>query len=431
MKEIIKISEGQPPSDSCVDPPGQARHQCEHRGQDENCASVGQQCDRRTSCTSCVPNNHPLKLDTPGPAKASENDQGIVQGGQHGDDLALPHQLSGQGGSGQSVVDDLKTVSEIIEDLNKLSRQKSGGTFDPTFQRSKPNCILCSRGFTCLGPNCLGPPKTPSGSYKKLVTAPVGTFCPGLIGETTLPSLIELRLDEGCDKRCTRDSVLPFGWLFGWEKDRASSTSSQTSSSFSNKFSSAFKMSPSSNQNFSSLPKPTPRSNKKSGPSNHCSTDVYDTKVLQNFLRRCGSKTKSRKCSISKSVPLQTGKKTFPPELFSPVPGKEDMKAAPIRVQTAYKNYYKIKANFAKSGYTNEVVTKESQTVDPTVNTSTTTPLPVQTLCADISNLPTFLSSDDKMSSKLGLQLSQVTYNLTRISFKKRKNEFQSLSNTL
>eukprot|EP00092_Neocalanus_flemingeri_P040667 GFUD01044278.1.p1 GENE.GFUD01044278.1~~GFUD01044278.1.p1 ORF type:complete len:1538 (+),score=567.86 GFUD01044278.1:263-4615(+) len=78
---------------------------------------------------------------------------------------------------------------------------------------------------------------------------------------------------------------------------------------------------------------------------------------------------------------------------------------------------------------------------------TTTTTLPPETPCADISNLGTTgvwgkhlnhkprktasLSSYDKMSSKLSLQLSQVTSNTTRTSLKKRKNRFQSFSNTL
>merc|ERR1719186_1851382 len=74
--------------------------------------------------------------------------------------------------------------------------------------------------------------------------------------------------------------------------------------------------------------------------------------------------------------------------------------------------------------------------------------IPSQTPCADISNLgttgvwgkhlnhkparkTTSLSSYEKMSSKLALQLTQVTSNTTRTSLKKRKNRFQSFTDTL
>ena len=44
----------------------------------------------------------------------------------------------------------------IIEDLNRFTRQKPAGTFDPIFARTKVHCILCARGSSCLGMACLG-----------------------------------------------------------------------------------------------------------------------------------------------------------------------------------------------------------------------------------------------------------------------------------
>eukprot|EP00090_Calanus_glacialis_P000787 TRINITY_DN10552_c0_g1_i1.p1 TRINITY_DN10552_c0_g1~~TRINITY_DN10552_c0_g1_i1.p1 ORF type:complete len:1436 (-),score=591.02 TRINITY_DN10552_c0_g1_i1:100-4407(-) len=145
-------------------------------------------------------------------------------------------------------------------------------------------------------------------------------------------------------------------------------------------------------------------------------------------------------------------------------PDKEEMRSAPENVQIAYKNCYKIKAYFAKaenaSDTTSEVFNEDSQTLDTTVSntkneskhtsfsgvlSNTTSTLPSEIPCADISNLgkvwgkhlnhkprkTTSLTSYDKMSSKLGLQLSQVTSSSTRTSLKKRKNKFQSFTDTL
>merc|ERR1719370_1847762 len=75
------------------------------------------------------------------------------------------------------------------------------------------------------------------------------------------------------------------------------------------------------------------------------------------------------------------------------------------------------------------------------MNTSASTTVP----CVDISNLgsvwgkhlnhkPKKVNSNsayDKVSNKLGLQLSQVVYNTTRTSLKKRKKTFQSFTDTL
>jgi len=148
-------------------------------------------------------------------------------------------------------------------------------------------------------------------------------------------------------------------------------------------------------------------------------------------------------------------------------PSKEEMKTAPEQIQICYKNCYKIKAHFdslAKTESVSEVFNDDSQTTDMTsssiaqeeesiqtsfsgVLNNTTLPSDSQPPCKDISNIGTTgvwgkhlnhkprktasLSSYDKMSSKLSLQLSQVTSSTTRTSLKKRKNRFQSFTDTL
>jgi len=127
-------------------------------------------------------------------------------------------------------------------------------------------------------------------------------------------------------------------------------------------------------------------------------------------------------------------------------PNKEDMKLAPDHVQAAHKSYYKIKAYFARDTQPQQVLTEETKTkdmakeVDPNPSS-----IPTEGPCADISNLGsvwgkhlnhkpkkvTKTSHYEKVSHKLGLQLSQVTSSSTRTSLKKRNKAFKSFTDTL
>ena len=104
---------------------------------------------------------------------------------------------------------------EVVDNLTRFVRQKAGGTFQPQF-KSAPYCLFCSQGSTCLGSFCLGP-KTTKPKHCKMVAPPTPPtyFCPGLTGETKLPSLIELKFED-TSKKIQSCSVLPYGTLFGW-----------------------------------------------------------------------------------------------------------------------------------------------------------------------------------------------------------------------
>ena len=227
-----------------------------------------------------------------------------------------------------------RTLGEVIEDLNKLSRQKSGGFFNPTFHRDGPHCILCSSGSICQGVYCMGPPKTTSVSHKWLPIAPEKSFCPGLTGETST-SLIELRLD-GTNKKSSVESVLPYGGLFGWEKPTHTCKKTSNSSgkfsiaqSASNSNTLASRPSISPCKQFTSARKHSPKANTNqkacipSRPSNHCSRDVYDIHVLHKLLLKSGVKTKARGSKTSAI------KKFSVPSLASSLPVKsQDISSA-------------------------------------------------------------------------------------------------------
>ena len=162
----------------------------------------------------------------------------------------------------------------LIEEMNKFSKQKSGGFFDPIFERSSLACILCSQGSVCLGAYCLGSGTDPkTDKIRPCTTFPTQEFCPGLVGDVSLTSLVELRL-ESPQPRQTPSSVLPLGKIFGWSKSSVSISSSSKPS-----------MSPPKSIKVSS------RRRYSINVSNHCSTAVYDRNALQAFLRKCGGKS--------------------------------------------------------------------------------------------------------------------------------------------
>ena len=162
----------------------------------------------------------------------------------------------------------------LIEEMNKFSKQKSGGFFDPIFERSSLACILCSQGSVCLGAYCLGSGTDPkTDKIRPCTTFPTQEFCPGLVGDVSLTSLVELRL-ESPQPRQTPSSVLPLGKIFGWSK---SSVSISSSSKPSNSPPKSIKV--------------TSRRHYSINVSNHCSTSVYDRNALQAFLRKCGGKS--------------------------------------------------------------------------------------------------------------------------------------------
>ena len=167
---------------------------------------------------------------------------------------------------------------ELIENLNKFSRQKPGGFFNPIFDRPSPDCILCSQGSTCLGAYCLGTnPRSKTEDKRSCPTFPIQKSCPGLVGDTTLTSLIELRLGSPQHHQ-TSSSVLPLGKIFGWSKSPEPNSFSSTPTIPPHKSSKV-----SSRRRFSAKL------------SYHCSTAVYDRDALQALLRKCGGHSARRK----------------------------------------------------------------------------------------------------------------------------------------
>jgi len=128
-------------------------------------------------------------------------------------------------------------------------------------------------------------------------------------------------------------------------------------------------------------------------------------------------------------------------------PDKHELKAAPAHVYAAYKNLHKIKEYFKneKATQLSTEICDDSQSIDTTINKSTNSDTTSSQPCADISNLGSVwgkhlnhkpkkvanTSTYEKVSNKLGIQLSQVTSNSTRTSLKKRKKAFRSFTDTL
>ena len=181
------------------------------------------------------------------------------------------------------------STMNIIEDLNRFTRQKPAGTFDPIFARTKLHCILCARGSSCLGMACLGLDKSrPMQDHRssKCVPSPDG-YCPGLVGDTKLTSLVEIKLGGSDERKSQNESALScFGSLFGWKKKSSKSSSAIFVSS-----------KPASPTPPTSPDRPCPRkmNPKPTKTSNHCSTDSYSVKALHALLRNSGCKTNNKK----------------------------------------------------------------------------------------------------------------------------------------
>ena len=189
------------------------------------------------------------------------------------------------------------TTMDIIEDLNRFSRQKPAGNFDPIFARTKLHCILCARGSLCQGIACLGlglsTPRQDPGSFT-CVPVQAG-YCPGLVGDTKLTSLVEIKQGGSNDKKSKKQSVLPcFGSLFGWRK-KSSDNSAAT-------FISSNPALPTS-QKLRDMPGPHKKTAKPTKrTSNHCSTDSYSVKALHRLLSGC--KNNSVKNTRVKAPPV-------------------------------------------------------------------------------------------------------------------------------
>ena len=184
----------------------------------------------------------------------------------------------------------------LIEDFSKFSRQKSGGFFEPIISRSSLYCSFCADGSTCLGSYCLGSKPYSLGSKPSLERAPSPpkfprkTLCPGLVGDTVLTTLTELRFDQ-TQKQKVATATLSCGELYGWRKDKSGKSSPTSTSS---RLSSAS----------CRLSKASPRTrHPKPLKSFECSTNVYDRRALQALLRNCGVKSKQ---SRSRYAPPKT-----------------------------------------------------------------------------------------------------------------------------
>lgn len=46
-------------------------------------------------------------------------------------------------------------ASELVDCINRVSRQKKGGLFDVQIVGEESSCPLCELDCTCLGPSCL------------------------------------------------------------------------------------------------------------------------------------------------------------------------------------------------------------------------------------------------------------------------------------
>ena len=226
-------------------------------------------------------------------------------------------------------------TSDLISNLNRFSRQKPGGFFEPIIKESLQNCILCSANATCLGPYCLGPG---SPSKRRRVSAPVCTaslqqsvqpVCPGLLGGPALTSLVELQQDSSTMYRQSpKSSVLPLGKIFGWSKSKFTKLSDVPSLS---------------NKGRCKSNKAPSRQCVSTTISNNCSTAVYERRRLQALLLRCGAQMKSRKkqcksfdlqpssSSLSSSITSATDSSLFSPSILFRHGDPEILRTSPRR----------------------------------------------------------------------------------------------------
>ena len=229
------------------------------------------------------------------------------EGGGHDQGLGNQHAV-GQG-----------TISDTIEAMAKLSRQKAGGTFNPIFKRSSNSCILCSQSCTCYGSACMGPGQTiipRTFSFPSQVRSK--SSIPGLSDQASQTSLIELRFPD-TSKKIPIVSTLPCGEIFGWKsKNHSVLKVFNSTKSFSTSHSNCASSSTLAHKSIIHSKKPSVTTL----PANHhCSTQVYDRTALQALLRRCGAKFKRKKSSISSvtKCPLPTSSKsalTVPSKAF-------------------------------------------------------------------------------------------------------------------
>ena len=198
-------------------------------------------------------------------------------------------------------------VSETVEALNKFARQKPGGTFDPIF-RSSSSCLLCSRGAVCLGSFCLGQEPnrystTCQESRSPTMAVENSSSIPGLSGQAHLSTLIDLKFRNTSYKAIPVSSAYPaIGEIFGWKKEPPRKKFIHPKQILTD--------------NRKILTK-TKRSD-HDPTSNNCSTKVYDRKVLQSFLLKCGAKAKKSKLTPSPLYPPNTLTSGHPKA--SPVP---------------------------------------------------------------------------------------------------------------
>ena len=187
---------------------------------------------------------------------------------------------------------DQKYQLMLVEDLNRYSSQKAGGFFEPIIKRSSLYCPLCAGGSTCLGAYCLGPKPYCLGPKPKLaLVTPSSALsavspCPGLVGNTVLTTLIEPKFDQ-IQKPKVDTTGLPCGELFGWRKEKFKKILPSPTTS--------------SKKSCPTSAKPGNTSKVNNCHSHHCSTTVYDRKVLQRLLRNSGVRTRHSKSTSSLS----------------------------------------------------------------------------------------------------------------------------------